>query len=58
MEHDWELDSDGNPKAVFDSNEYPYCIYLYCMRCKEYFCDAGCSGDLNYCESNQLNLFE
>lgn len=59
LKHDWIMDKDS-PKVVFESDEYPYCFYIECMRCGYTFCNNGCDGDVmnEDCSSSQATLFE
>lgn len=57
--HLWLLDEDNDPVIVTETDDYPYCMYIKCIRCDDIFCHNGCGGDVfnEECPSNQLELF-
>jgi hypothetical protein len=59
VKHDWRLNENGSRKIVVEQDTYPYCFYIECLRCDDWFCDNGCDGDVleEECPSQQESLF-
>ena len=57
MEHSFIVDKDGNNMIVAEKEVWPYCQYIECKFCKEWFCDGGCDDLDAECPMRQWALF-
>lgn len=57
--HEFPMDRQGNVVRDGETNDFPYCFYIECMRCRGVFCDNGCDGDVwnAECPSPDVEMF-
>jgi hypothetical protein len=59
VKHEFKRDADGGLIFLGEQPGWPYCLYIECARCGDWFCHNGCDGDVfnEECNVRQLDLF-
>lgn len=60
MQHKFSVDDDGDLVIVGEAPGFPYCMYVECIYCGEWFCHNSCDKDEIYeeCPEAFETLFE